>query len=275
LTARVLVNRLWQHHFGRGIVRSPNDFGLHGDRPTHPELLDWLAGEIVRRGWRLKALHRLILTASTYQMSSRGNPAGLAADPANDLFWRFDLRRLTAEEVRDSVLAVTGTLNPKMSGPGTYPELPREVLAGQSMPGYGWGKSSAAEQARRSIYIHVKRSLLEPLLESFDVAETDRTTPVRFVTTQPTQALHLLNGEFLNRQAAVFAGRLRHEAGAEAEPQVRLALRLATGRPPIERDVRRGVELIAALRAEGATAERARAGFCLVVLNLNEFVYLD
>jgi cytochrome c553 len=275
LTARVLVNRLWQHHFGRGIVRSPNDFGLHGDRPTHPELLDWLAAELVHDGWRFKPLHRLILTSRAYRMSSRGNASGLAADPANDLFWRFDLRRLTAEEVRDAILAVTGTLNPEMYGPGMYPELPREVLAGQSMPGYGWGKSSAAEQARRSVYVHVKRSLLAPLLESFDVAETDRTTPVRFVTTQPTQALHLLNGDFLNRQAAAFAGRLRREAGADVGRQVRLALRLATGRPPSEGQVRRGLDLIRDLRAEGASERRALADFCLVVLNLNELVYVD
>jgi hypothetical protein len=283
LTARVMANRLWQHHFGRGLVRSPNNFGLQGDRPTHPELLDWLASELVAspgcqpgEGWRLKPLHRLILTSNAYRMSSRGNPAGLAADPANDLFGRFDMRRLTAEEVRDSVLVLAGRLNPKMYGPGVYPELPREVLATESMPGHGWGKSPPAEQGRRSVYVHVKRSLLLPILESFDVAETDRTSPVRFATTQPTQALGLLNGAFLNRQAAAFAGRLRREAGPDVTRQVRLALRLATAREPREDEVRRGVGLIEALRKkEGVTADRALAYFGLVVLNLNEFVYLD
>ena len=141
------------------------------------------------------------MTSNAYRMSSRPNPEALASDPANDLFWRFDMRRLTAEEIRDSILAVSGTLNLKMYGPGVYPEIPAEVLAGQSMPGNGWGKSSPEEQARRSVYVHVKRSLLMPILESFDLAETDRSTPVRFTTTQPTQALAMLNGDFLNEQA--------------------------------------------------------------------------
>src|SRR6516164_9149859 len=129
-----MANRVWQYHFGRGLVRSPSNFGLHGDRPTHPELLDYLAAELVACGWRLKPLHRLIVTSNAYRMSSRAQPKALAADVANDLLWRFDMRRLTAEEVRDSVLAVSGTLNRRMFGPGVYPELPREVLATQSMP---------------------------------------------------------------------------------------------------------------------------------------------
>src|SRR5262249_45920305 len=141
LTARVMANRVWQYHFGRGLVRTPNDFGLQGARPTHPELLDWLATALVENGWRIKPLHRLLLTSSAYRMSSAGDPRGLAADPANDRFWRFDMRRLTAEEIRDAILAVSGNLNAKMYGPGTYPEIPQEVLAGQSMPGRGWGKS--------------------------------------------------------------------------------------------------------------------------------------
>jgi hypothetical protein len=276
LAARVMANRVWQYHFGRGIVRSPNNFGLQGDKPTHPELLDWLAVELVRQGWRLKPLHRLILTSNAYRMSSRGDRTALAADPANDLLWRFDMRRLTAEEIRDSILAVTGTLNPRMYGPGVYPAIPREVLASQSMPGKGWGKSSPAEQSRRSVYVHVKRSLLTPLLESFDLAETDRSAPVRFSTTQPTQALHLLNSAFLNRQAALLAGRLRREAGDDAAKQVRRALFLATARPPTDAEVKRGMGLIAAFQEkDGASAKMALEYFCLLVLNLNEFVYLD
>ena len=121
MAARVMVNRLWQYHFGRGIVRSPNNFGFQGDKPTHPELLDWLASELVDSGWRLKPLHRMILLSNAYRMSSRGNAEALKADPVNDLFWRFDMRRLTAEEIRDSILAVSGNLNLKMYGPGIYP----------------------------------------------------------------------------------------------------------------------------------------------------------
>ncbi len=276
LTARVMVNRIWQYHFGRGIVRSSSNFGLQGDKPTHPELLDWLAEEFVRCGWSMKALHRLILTSSAYRLSSRVNDKALSADTVNDLFWRFDMRRLTAEEIRDSILALSGTLNLKMYGPGVYTDIPREVMAGQSMPGSGWGTSPFDEQCRRSVYIHVKRSLLTPILESFDIAETDRSTPVRFVTTQPTQALALLNGAFINKQAGLFADRLRREAGPDIDKQVRLALMLATTRPPRDSEVRRGVDLIAALKAkDGVGEEAARKYFCLVVLNLNEFVYLD
>ncbi|HZY87742.1 MAG TPA: DUF1549 and DUF1553 domain-containing protein, partial [Gemmataceae bacterium] len=276
LTARVLANRVWQYHFGRGIVRSSNNFGLQGDRPTHPELLDWLATELVANGWRVKPLHRLLMTSSAYRMSSRGSAEGLKADPANDLFWRFDMRRLTAEEIRDSILALTGSLNLKMYGPGVYPDIPKEVMAGQSMPGSGWGKSPPREQDRRSVYVHVKRSLLTPILESFDVAETDRSAPVRFVTTQPTQALGMLNSAFLGKQADALAARLRREAGADVSKQVRLALTLAASRPAADAEVRRGVDLIESLRAkDGAAPEVALKYFCLVVLNLNEFVYLD
>jgi mono/diheme cytochrome c family protein len=283
LTARVMVNRLWQHHFGRGIVRSPNNFGLQGDRPTHPELLDWLAAEFINpasggksSAWSMKHMHRLIVTSSAYRLSSRGNPTALAADPINDLFWRFDMRRLTAEEIRDTILAVSGVLNPKMYGPSIYVDIPREVLAGQSMPGKGWGKSPPEEQNRRSIYIHVKRSLLTPILEVFDLAETDRSSPVRFTTTQPTQALAMLNSDFLNQQAGVLAQRLRREAGDDVSRQVRRALQLTLVRPPSEAEVRRGVHLIARLRGEpGTSPEVALKNFCLMVLNLNEFVYLD
>jgi mono/diheme cytochrome c family protein len=274
LTGRVMVNRIWQYHFGRGIVRSPNNFGTQGDKPTHPELLDWLASEFMARGWSMKEMHRLILTSNSYQMSSKGQTAGLKADPANDWFWRFDMRRLSGEEIRDSILAVSGLLNRKMYGPGVYPEIPKEVLAGQSVPGKGWGKSSAAEQSRRSIYVHVKRSLLLPILDAFDLAETDRSTAVRFASTQPTQALLLLNSDFLNKQAAIFAKRLLNEAGPKTEDQVELGLRLATGRVPTAGEVERGTRLIAALQvSDGPYA--ALKYFCLMVFNLNEFMYLD
>jgi len=276
LTARVMANRLWQHHFGRGIVRSTSNFGLQGDKPTHPELLDWLAAELVSGGWRLKPLHQTIMLSDAYRMSSRADAEAIAKDPANDGFWRFEMRRLEAEEIRDSVLAVGGTLNTAMYGPGIYPEIPAEVLAGQSIPGYGWGKSSAEEQARRSIYIHVKRSLAMPMLESFDQAENDRSTPARFSTTQPTQALAMINGAFLNRQAGLLADRLRREAGDDLKAQIRLALKLATAREASDDEVDRGLALIESLAASGnLDPEAARRAYCLLVLNLNEFLYLD
>ena len=209
-------------------------------------------------------------------MSSGGTRAGLKADPANDLFWRFDMRRLAAEEIRDSILAINGSLQLKMFGPGVYVDIPKEVLAGQSRPGDGWGKSPPEEQARRSIYIHVKRSLLTPILESFDLAEADRSTPVRFSTVQPTQALGLINSTFLNQQAGVFAARLRREAGDDVSKQVRRALQLVTSRPPTQAEVKHGVNLIESLRAKDhATPEVALNYFCLMALNLNEMVFLD
>lgn len=276
LTSRVIANRIFQHHFGRGIVRSPNNFGVQGDRPTHPELLDFLASELVANGWRLKPLHRLIVTSNAYKMSSLAQPEALAKDPINNLLWRFDMRRLSAEEIRDSILSVSGKLNLKMDGPGVYPPIPAEVMAGQSIPGYGWGRSSPEESSRRSVYIHVKRSLLTPILEGFDLAETDRSSPVRFSTTQPTQALGMLNGAFLQEQAGFLADRLRKEAGAKPDDQVRLALRLVTSREPSAREVDRGVRMIKALQSRQKLSEDvATKTFCLLTLNLNEFLYLD
>ncbi|MEX2141082.1 MAG: PSD1 and planctomycete cytochrome C domain-containing protein [Pirellulales bacterium] len=276
LTARVMANRVWQFHFGRGIVRSTNNFGQIGDRPTHPELLDWLAAELVRGGWRLKPLHRLIMLSSAYRMSSAGNADGLARDPTNDLFWRFDMRRLSAEEVRDSIHEVTGQLNTKMYGPSIYPEISAEVLAGQSMPGAGWGRSSKEEQARRSVYIHVKRSLITPILADFDFPETDSSCAGRFATVQPAQALGMLNGKFLHDQAEAFATRLRHEAGDDRRAQVTCGLRLAVLRQPHEHEVARGLKLMESLEKDhGVSDEAALKYFCLFVLNLNEFVYLD
>jgi hypothetical protein len=278
-TARVMANRLWQHHFGRGIVRSPNDFGELGDRPTHPDLLDWLAAELIEGGWRLKRMHRLIMTSAAYRTGSLGNPDAHQADPVNDFFARFDQRRLTAEEIRDSMLAVNGTLNPEMGGPGVYPELPEEILATASRPDEAWGRSTPDQAARRSIYIHAKRSLLNPLLTSFDLADTDLSCPVRFTTTQPTQALTMLNSDFVNEQADLFARRIRREVSQHPEPEqafVRRGLALALVREPEPSEVREGVRLIQDLiEHEGLPRERAEAAFCLVVLNLNEFIYLD
>jgi hypothetical protein len=277
LTARVMANRIWQYHFGRGIVRSPNNFGFQGDAPTHPQLLDWLASELVARGWSLKAMHRLVMTSTAYRMSSTGgDPRALAADPRNDLLWRFDLRRLTAEELRDSILAINGTLNPRLYGPSVYPPIPKEVLAGQSVPGKGWETSGPEDSARRSVYVHVKRSLRLPILESFDAAEPDVTCPVRFVTVQPTQALGTLNSEFMNQEANQLANRLKREAGDGVRNQVKLGLRLVTCQAPAEADVKRGVALIEDLaKNDGATADVALKYFCLLALNLNEFVYVD
>jgi hypothetical protein len=275
-TARVFANRLWQHHFGRGIVASSNDFGRFGTPATHPELLDWLADEFLNGGWAIKRMHKLIMTSSTYRMSSSPNAASAEADPANNLFWRFPMRRLGAEEVRDAMLSVSGALNPAIGGPSVYPPIPKAVLAGQSVPGQGWGKSTPEEAARRSVYVHVKRSLLLPILSQHDQADTDSSCPVRYTTTVPTQALGLLNGEFANEQAAKLAERLRAEAPGDLAGQVRRAIRLTTGRIPAEPEVQQDLEFIAKLRAKGNLDEaRALRQYALMILNTNEFVYLD
>ncbi len=275
LTWRVVANRLWQHHFGRGIVRTTNDFGRLGDRPTHPALLDWLASEVLARGQSLKSVHRLIVRSAAYRMSSDADEQALAKDPLNDAFWRFDRRRLTAEEIRDSILATNGTLNFERGGPSVYPPLPKAVLATASRPDSAWGRSSPEQAARRSIYVHVKRSLPEPLLAAFDRADTDSSGPVRFATVQPTQALSMVNGDFANLQAELFAQRLRREAeGLRA--RVERGLELVTQRPARDADVARLLQLAADLQRDfGRTEEQALQRCCLVLLNSNEFLFLD
>ena len=275
LAARVMVNRIWQHHFGRGIVGSSNNFGNIGDKPTHPELLDWLATRFMQGEWKLKTMHKLIMLSSTYQMSSQSSEKELAADPANKLYWRFSMRRLSSEELRDSVHAASGSLNLKMGGPSIYPIIPQEVLAGQSRPGAGWGSSSEEERARRAVYIFIKRSLVEPLMADFDFADVDSTCPVRFVTTQPTQALSLLNSEFMNRQAAAFAEFLKKEAGDDLVKQVELGLTRATQRRPTKPEIDRGIGLIESLKTDGVPEGIALKYYCLTLFNLNEFLYLD
>ena len=275
-TARVMVNRVWQHLFGRGIVRSPNNFGLLGDRPTHPELLDWLAVRFMDDGWRVKSLIKLLVMSHTYQMSSETNAAALGKDPLNNLFWRHDMRRLNAEELRDSILAVSGNLSLKPFGPGVFPEISDEVKAGQSNPGQGWGKSSPEDAARRSVYVFVKRSLPLPMLSDFDFPDTDGSCAARFATTQPTQALGMLNGKFLNDQAVLLADRLKKEAPNDLTAQIQRAYFLTTGHAPAEAAVKRGRQLIEAMQQKhGVTADRALTLFCLMTLNLNEFAYLD
>ncbi len=276
LTGRVIANRVWQHHFGRGIVRSASNFGKLGTPPTHAQLLDWLQFYLIDHGWRLKPLHRLIVTSSTYRMASTATPAGLATDPANDLFWRFDMRRLTAEEIRDSLLFVSGQLNGEHYGPSVYPRLSKEVLATQSRPGLDWHTSSARDASRRSIYIHIKRSLIVPSLSLFDFPETDTSCEARFNTTQAAQALSLLHSEFVQEQSRHFARRVEQEAGDDLASQVALALQLSLQREPDRTTVADGLSLIDQYREQhGLSRGDAFTQFCLMVLNLNEFVFLD
>jgi hypothetical protein len=298
LVSRVIVNRLWQGHFGEGLVSSENDFGVMGSAPSNQELLDWLANEL-RAGssaqdgaWRLKRIHKLIVLSNAYGQSSDRREGAARVDVENSLLWRFPYRRLEAEAVRDAVLSVNGRLNPSMGGKGVYPKIAREVLEGQSRPGNGWGKFDERDSARRSIYVFVKRSLLLPEMELLDFADTNTSCEQRPVSTIPTQALTLLNGEFLNAEAAHFAERLIREAGNQPRAQIELAYRLAMCRGPTAEEMsaalafleRQAAQIVAEDRPRDGTqagqparnAPRvALAALCLVIYNLNEFVYVD
>jgi hypothetical protein len=276
LTARVVVNRVWHYHFGQGLVRTPNDFGTMGQPPTHPELLDWLAQWFIDNGWSLKKLHQLIIASNTYHMCKQANADYLRDDPDNTRFWRFPYRRLEAEAIRDSVLAVSGQLNPKMYGPSMFPPIAKEALAGNSDLEKIWKASEPREAARRTIYAFVKRALVVPMLEVFDLCDTTRSSDKRLVTTIAPQALTLFNSDFIQEQARHFADRLLRDAGDDTDRQVELAYRLALARPPTERErqVMRLFLQAEAERAPGPDAMRtALTQLCRVIFNLNEFVY--
>jgi mono/diheme cytochrome c family protein len=276
MTARVMANRVWQFHFGRGIVRSSNNFGQLGSPPTHPELLDYLAAQFAKNGWKLKTLHKLTMTSQTYQMSSSMNKAGFAKDPDNDLFWRFDVRRLSAEEVRDSLLAVNGSLNPTLYGPSVYEKLPQEVLARQSQPGKGWGTSSEEERNRRSIYIYVKRSLLTPMLSVFDFPDTDRSCEARFTTLQPGQALSLLNSEFVHTQAKHLATRINQVVDGNARQKLTAAFEFVYARNATQEEIEDVMDLIKKLETDHKKSpEESFELACLSMLNWNEFIFVD
>ncbi len=275
LTGRVIANRIWQRHFGRGIVRSPNNFGQLGDPPTHPELLDYLSQQLVRFDWQLKPLHRMMLMSQTYRLSSTGSAESVLRDPANDAFSRFNVRRLSAEEIRDAVLTVNGRINWEQHGPSFFPDVSDDVKAGQSVPGKGWGKSSAADRSRRSVYIFIKRSLIPPELSAFDFPETDTSCEARFLTTQAAQAMNMLNGAFVQEQASHLAENATKN-GAGLEENLRVAIELAYSRPANRDEIQRAIKRIGTLREKfGLSEHQAFREYCLVLLNSNEFIYLD
>lgn len=277
-TARVMANRIWQGHFGRGLAPTPNDLGLTGEAPTHPELLDWLAREFVEGGWSVKALHRRILRSYAYRMSSRAaNADALERDPANRLLWRQELRRLDAEALRDALLAVSGDLVPERGGRGFFPRLAREVLAGASKPGEGWELSPEEGLRRRSVYAFVKRGMAPPLLEAFDLASPNASIGRRPVTTTATQALALLNDAFVDERARSLAARVwasvsHADPGDAAVGRVRELWRRVLAREPapaelelaLEHLVRQEAgarELVPALRIDSAFPPRLQVDF--------------
>ena len=289
LTARVEVNRLWHHHFGAGIVSTPGDFGRMGQRPTHPELLDWLTSEFIRNGWSLKRMHRLMVTSAAYRQSSDEREGAAKLDPLNRLLWRFRPQRLEAESIRDSALLVSGLLNPAIGGPGVMPALP----AGMPKPAGGWeGGFDPESQHRRSIYISVRRTATYPMLSAFDMPDSLESCSRRTQTTTAPQALTLLNSEPSLEWAQAFAGRVSEQAGKDRSAQVATAFRLAYSRQPDgwEKDriltfMSRQREQILERQARGEALALPTKGnldpvdgavlvdLCLTLLNSNEFVY--
>lgn len=261
LPARVLVNRIWHYHFGRGLVATPNDFGFNGERPSHPELLDWLASAFLQHGGSIKTLHRLILLSNTYRQSSRFDSAAAAQDAEDRLLWRFALHRLEGEAVRDAMLCISGQLNPRMGGPSFRPFT--EVVDNAHF--YTLFDSDKPEFNRRTVYRMCVQSAKSHLLETLDCPDPSTKTPRRSITTTPLQALELMNNSFVLRQARYFADRVRKEAGPDLNAQVTHAYLLAFGRVPLPAEKARAVAF---------THENGLESFCWSLFNASEFLYI-
>ncbi|MCU0879711.1 MAG: DUF1553 domain-containing protein, partial [Pirellulaceae bacterium] len=263
LFARTIANRLWHYHFGRGLIETPNDLGFSGGKPTHPELLDWLAAELIAKKWSLKEMHRLIVTSAAWQQSSHPRAEGMAADADNRLIWRYSPRRLEAEAVRDATLVVAGQFNPQRGGPSVQDFRPYEYKSTQY---YEPLDPVGPEFNRRSIYRMWARGGKNPLLDTFDCPDPSTITPRRGATTTPLQALALMNNSFTLRMADHFAERLAAERPDNIEGQVARGFELAYGRAPQEE------ELSAAV---GFVREHRLPAFCRILLNTNGFLYLE
>lgn len=281
LTARVYANRLWQHHFGQGLVRTPDNFGFTGDQPSHPELLDWLADELVQGGWTSKRLHQLIVTSQTYQQASvhPNQEAYAKSDPDNRLLWRASRRRQDAEALRDSILAVSGQLDLRIGGPSFKPVINPEALEGLSRKGADVQPSPASEQSRRSVYMYSQRSLLPPLMTTFDFCDTTLPCGQRDVSVVAPQALALLNGSFAHEQSKAVAARVRAADGQDPGAQVQAAWRLVLARAPSEVETAVALAHLARQRRHFESLpqadELALASLCHALLNCNEFIYVD
>jgi hypothetical protein len=268
LLARVIVNRVWQHHFGEGLVRTPNDFGSQGELPTHPELLEWLASELVRRGWRLKELHKLIVTSAVYLQGVAGEPASEKLDPDGRLLSRRRPRRLEAEALRDTILAVSGCLNREMYGPGVKVPIPAEMIITRTEGEHHYPREVADGPAvwRRSVYIFIKRSVAYPLTELFDAPPPSSSCGRRIPTTVAPQALLLLNDPFVRARARDFAARVSREAGDDRGRRLDRAFLLALGRLPTASEREAALEFL---------SRETLVNFCHALFLLNEFLYVD
>jgi hypothetical protein len=270
LPARVAVNRMWAHHFGRGIVATLENFGKMGDQPTHQDLLDWLAVEFINRGWSIKQMHRLMMTSDAYQMASRFDDAASAEkDPADNYLWRFRIQRLDAEIVRDSIMAAAGTIDLTMGGPPVFPHIQEDLLKAVSLSkihGIYRNQPDGPAVWRRSVYVYMKRNLPYPLLQVFDLPDLNTSYGARNVSTVPTQALTLMNNEFVIRQAQLLAERVKTTAGSDTAAEIEAAYRMTLARPPTPKELTVSRELV-----EGRSLE----DFTNVLLNLSEFLYIE
>ena len=287
LTGRVIVNRLWQYHFGRGIVSTSSDFGVRGEKPSHPELLDWLATELISQGWRLKPLHRLMVTSATYrQASTLSSPeltkAQTADDPENSMLWRMNRRRVEAESLRDAMLAVSGELNPRSGGPGVRVPIEKEVedlIFTEAEVVDLWEETpDASEHLRRSIYLFRKRNVRYPMFDAFDAPDTQSACPQRIVSTHALQALVMLNSAFAEDRAKALAARLFREATDDSS-RIDLVYKLVLARQPTAREVDQARSFLRAQAADLQDATNyphaaAWLDFALVMLNRNEFLYV-
>jgi len=289
LTARVMVNRIWHWHFGRGIVATPSNFGKMGVKPSHPELLDWLATEFTRRGWSVKQMHRMIMNSETYKMASDvslgAQAANLEKDPTNIYLWRFPLRRLEAEAIRDVILSASGQINLEAGGQPFFPAIPKSVRESYLQGKWVMTKEEPSTW-RRSVYAYWKRGLKYPMFEVHDQPDPNVTCEMRNTTTVPTQALTLLNNEFVLIQARHFAERVAREAGADPIKQIRVLYRIALSREPERKEMDQSLDFLqtqrnyhatrASIRTSGPdSALAALTDLAHVMLNANEFVYIN
>jgi hypothetical protein len=271
LTARVMVNRIWQFRTGQGLVRTPNDFGVMGDRPSHQALLDWLASEFVQKGWSVKAIDKLVLMSSVYRQSARPDPRREAIDPDNRLYWRMNRKRMEGEVLRDTILSSSGLLNPKIGGRPVRvplePEVYDLIFTEHERDGLWPLSPDITEQYRRSIYLYNKRGVRLPLLSAFDQPDAITSCPVRPVSTHALQALSLFNSPFMQEQSNAFAKRLESECKfGKSTCTVDRAWRLTLSRAPEPRELALARKFLA---NGGSLAE-----MCLALLNRNEFVYV-
>jgi hypothetical protein len=271
-----MVNRIWQHHFGKGIVGTPSNFGLRGDEPTHPELLDYLAARFVQSGWSIKSMHRLILSSKTYQLASNYDESNAAKDPGNRWYWRYDRRRLDAEAIRDALLAVSGNLDRTRPGPHPFPPIDH----------WTWTQHAPFKDVyptnHRSVYLMTQRFQRHPFLALFDGPDTNTTTEQRPTSTVPSQALFLMNNPFVKEQAEGFARRVLRESTSSLE-RFGAAFQYAYGRSPTSAERKRGATYISEYQAANLPTGSAHpeidleawASYCRILLCANEFVYLD